>query len=113
MSTAYATQNVRNFARLEVWTTFLYGFGCIFSAYCFLSCLGILRSKALLFSGILMHLLAVMSLIWGDKYNDSRLFQWSAYLLSIYAVLWWLHFVSQSIYRKETNSKANHPALSS
>jgi hypothetical protein len=104
-SLAYVTQNVRNFARPEVWTNFDWGFGCIFSAYCFFSCLGILKSKPLLFSGILMHLLAIMSLIWGDKYNDTRAFQLGVYLLSVYAVLWCLHFIAQSIYRKESTLK--------
>jgi hypothetical protein len=89
---AFATQNIRNLLKPEVWTSFGYGFGCIFAAYCFFSTLGILKSKALLFSGILMHFLAVTSLFWGDKYNNSEGLQFNAYLLGIYTLLWWLHF---------------------
>jgi hypothetical protein len=94
----YVSGNLRGLLRTELWINFAYGFGCLFSIYCIFSCFGLLRWKNLLVSGILMHILAILSIVWIYKYYYPEQLTTDIYSLSIFAFLWFLHFIAQFIY---------------
>jgi hypothetical protein len=100
---AYVTQRASNLLRLDLWANFSYGFGMLFSIFCILSCFNLFKGRGLLICGILVQLLALISIFSGDKQYDTRGIMLNLALLFVYSLLWWLHFGVQCSYRCNLN----------
>ncbi len=95
--------------RPGLWISFSYGFGCLFSIYCVLSCvLPFFRWKMLLFSGIVMQILAFYCIYWSYHFKLPINYQYALdvlnielFCLSIFLILWWLHFIAVFINQSE------------
>ena len=100
----YVAATARGLLRPDLWLNFSYGMGCIFAIYCALVSLNVFKGRSLLISGVVMHFLAVLSIVSHSEYYDPTGLNDHLSFLGIFSALWCIHFAAQFPYQSNAEN---------